>query len=61
LFTGLFGRPQMFWPIRRSILYFDSLRFVIRVLVQDIDRFEETRPPAAPGICPAPTGSVPKA
>src|ERR1700761_9694376 len=29
LLTGLFGRPQIFWPIRRSILYFASLRFVI--------------------------------
>src|ERR1700709_69862 len=28
-FTGLFGRPQIFWPIRRSILYFASLRLVI--------------------------------
>src|SRR5581483_3257079 len=30
--TGLLGRPQMFSPIRRSILYFDSMRLVIRVL-----------------------------
>src|SRR3954468_24586249 len=27
--TGLLGRPQTFWPIRRSILYFASWRLVI--------------------------------
>src|SRR4029077_11120538 len=34
LFTGLFGRPQIFWPIRRSILYFASLRLVIASSIQ---------------------------
>src|ERR1700709_2785950 len=29
LLTGLLGRPQIFWPIRRSILYCASLRLVI--------------------------------
>src|SRR4029079_12465223 len=42
-FTGLLGRPQIFWPIRRSILYFASLRLVIAS--SDGLRFEETRPP----------------
>src|SRR4029077_9423879 len=44
LFTGLFGRPQIFWPIRRSILYFASLRFVIASSFLS-SSFEETRPP----------------
>src|SRR6185295_10269470 len=43
-FTGLFGRPQIFWPIRRSILYFASLRFVIASSALGLS-FEETRPP----------------
>src|SRR4029077_729768 len=43
LFTGLFGRPQIFWPIRRSILYFASLRLVIASSFRIW--FEETRPP----------------
>src|SRR4029079_17484743 len=42
-FTGLLGRPQIFWPIRRSILYFASLRFVIASSISL--EFEETRPP----------------
>src|ERR1700709_1510209 len=42
-FTGLFGRPQIFWPIRRSILYFASLRFVIASSIGF--QVEETRPP----------------
>src|SRR5262249_484040 len=29
LLIGDFGRPQMFWPIRRSTLYFASWRLVI--------------------------------
>src|SRR6185312_10518229 len=33
LLMGDFGRPQIFWPSRRSILYFASWRLVIRVLV----------------------------
>ena len=32
LLMGDFGRPQIFWPSRRSILYFASWRLVIRVL-----------------------------
>src|ERR1700729_3883586 len=34
---GDFGRPQMFWPSLRSILYFASWRLVIRVLVVYLD------------------------
>jgi hypothetical protein len=30
LLTGLLGRPQMFSPIRRSILYFVDRRLLMR-------------------------------
>src|SRR6516162_6070337 len=45
---GDFGRPQIFWPSRRSILYFASWRLVIRVLVDyrsDMSLPEKTGPP----------------
>jgi hypothetical protein len=35
LLIGDFGRPQMFCPIRRSILYFAWWRLVIRVLARE--------------------------
>src|SRR4029079_10444265 len=46
---GLFGRPQTFWPMRRSILYFASWRLVIasscRVAVERI------APSSVPAVC----------
>src|SRR6185437_6906053 len=43
LLKGLLGRPQMFSPIRRSILYFASARFVIAIPLIQVQR--GTRPP----------------
>jgi len=34
LFTGDFGRPQMFSPMRRSILYLAEVRLVTTDLLQ---------------------------
>ena len=58
-FTGLFGRPQMFWPIRRSILYFASLRFVIASSLSGLSL--RKRALLCAGNFPEPTGPVPKA
>lgn len=37
-FTGDFGRPQMFSPIRRSILYLDDLRLLIAFPFKQLHR-----------------------
>ena len=52
-------RPQMFWPMRRSILYFASLRLVIASSFGS--KFEETRPPVLRENFPRPTGPAAKA
>ena len=57
-FTGLFGRPQMFSPIRRSILYFASMRLVIAS--SWFDWLVRKRALLCPGEAPEPTGRVPK-
>src|SRR6201991_4347521 len=49
-FTGDFGRPQIFSPIRRSILYLDDSRLLIAfpfiVLHRSVAKpVKETRPP----------------
>src|SRR5438067_13171774 len=70
---GDFGRPQIFWPIRRSILYFAWWRLVIasslfvsnsaavrtndRVGARDVLRIA---PSSVPGVDPEPTGLAPK-
>src|SRR5271168_4316125 len=41
LLKGLRGRPQMFSPIRRSILYFASARFVIAIPLKIGPGYEE--------------------
>jgi len=49
-FTGLFGRPQIFWPRRRSSLYLASARLVTLTLVLSSvafgarERQDENRP-----------------
>src|SRR5438034_101685 len=49
---GLLGRPQTFWPMRRSILYFASWRLVI---ASSFAAGFEDRALLCPGLCHAGT------
>src|SRR5690606_24616104 len=44
---GLLGRPQMFSPRRRSILYFALMRFVIFVALQNLAQWLWSAPSSA--------------